>query len=694
MATIQQSIALTDGVSPVFNRMAQAAEKTIGRFEKAADAADRVNKTIADTSISRHVENIGTAANSTLPGFNAISNKISEIKNKMSDIGSGGFDKIKGALSGMAGQFAIGSLVAGGIASIAALLSGLPGKLAALSDEYSGIQARLKLITNSQSEAAALNDQIYYSALRARGSYSGMADAISKIGLTAKSAFPDPQEIVPFVEGIQKLFTIGGTGIEQQKDAMLQLTQALGSGKLQGDEFRSIAEAAPMIEQMVSKYMGVTQGELKQLSSDGAITADIIKNAILGNIDEINEKFKTMPLTWGQIWQNMKTEAFRAFTPVFEQISALANSPAIAAFGNGFSVVVNIAAIALAGIINNLFWLGSVAEEVGSYISGWLMAGFIILADAAEWAVSLAIAYLYMYAMGWLAVNGQMLISAGIQALVTAYTWMQNAAMIALNAELLISYIRMGIVTAATFIWTMATQGLTAAMRILNLTMLLNPIGLIIGLVLIVIGVFIAWAIHTEGLRNVIAGAFSAMAGIAAEAINFMIDRINNLIGLLNKAASAINSVFGTNIGTVGEITWRADKAQWQKGANDFVQNFSVSDIMGSISKPEMPQPSASDLSGYGTDMNPDDIANNTKDTADNTGNIKDALDITDEDLKYLRDAAEQEAINKYTTAEVKIDMGGVHNSVNGDTDLDGMMRYMNDSLIEAMSAGAEAVHP
>lgn len=692
MATIQESIAITDGVSPIFNRMSQIVERTTGRLENAASAANRVNEAVDSTDIGQHISRIDNAVTSTLPHFNAVSQKVEEIRNRISTIGSGGFNKLKNALSSIVGQFAMGNIIAAGFLAVATVISSLPGKLTALSDEYSEIQARIKLITHSQQEAIALNDQIYYSALRARGSYAGMADAVAKIGLTAKDAFPDPKQIVPFVEGIQKLFTIGGTGMEQQKDAMLQLTQALGSGKLQGDEFRSIAEAAPMIEQMVSKYMGVSQGELKALSSEGKITAEIMKSAILTNLDEINDKFKSMPITWGQVWQNMKTVAFRSFVPVFNQLSLLANSPAMASFANGFSYVVGIAGAAIAGIINNLIWLGSVAGNVGSYMGGWLSAAFIVLAEAGEWAISLAIGFLGVYASAWLAVNGQMILSAGIHATVAAYTWLQNAAMIVLNGQLLLSYVRIGILTAASVIWTAATMGITAALSMLNLTMLLNPAGIVIALVLTVIAVFIAWAVHTQGLRNVIASAFSSIAGIAATSINFIIDRVNDLIGILNKAAEGINNVFGSNISTVGKITYHADKAAWQKSAGDFVQNFSLSGVMSGLAgqMPKISAPSIGDSLGGGLS----DIGKNTKDTADHTGKIKEALDITDEDLKYLRDSAEQEAINKYTTAEVKIDMGGINNTVNSDMDLDGMMRYVNDNLFEAMAAGAEAVHP
>ena len=729
MATIQQSIAISDGVTPQFQRMARAAEVTTGRFEMASAAANRVENAVSNTTTSR-VQQIGTAGYSAATGLNAASvaangveNAVSHttgvqvhdinsaarsaaagldvasvsannLRNNISNI-SNGFGRVQEAMNSTLGKFTLFSIVIATLTQIIGLIDRAKNKLLDLSDEYSGIVARIKLITSSQEQAVALNDQIYYSALRARGSYSGMADAVAKIGLTAKEAFPDPQVIVPFVENIQKLFTVGGTGLEQQKDAMLQLTQALGSGKLQGDEFRSIAEAAPMIEQIVAHFMGVTQGQLKQLSSDGKITADIMKNAILGATDEINTKFAAMPMTWGQVWQNMQTVAFRAFVPVFNQLSAIANSPAIKAFGDTFGIAAIFAGNAIAGIINNLRWLGGVAMEVGGYIGGWLSAGFVILQPVFEMITALAISFFILYAAGWLTAMAPIaahLVMVGLEAMwigiLTAYTWMQNMALVAQNAELLISYVRIGIMTGAMGVWSLVTQGVTGVLRLLNLTLFMNPIGIVIALVLGAIAVFGAWAIHTMGLRTAIAAAFGAIGETAATTINFMIRRVNDLIGVLNKAATAINSVFHTNIGIVGTIG-EVNPATWKQQGMDLANNFDINKV---FSMPDMTPPAAPDVLGMGS--TPADIGQNTKDTADNTGKVKEAMEITDEDIKYLRDIAEQEVINKYTTAEVKIEMGGIHNNVSSDTDIDGMVRYMNDSLFDAMNAGAEKVHP
>ena len=209
------------------------------------------------------------------------------------------------------------------------------GAIVETAEEYAGIKARLGLIAGSQQNVAALNDMIYQSAQRARGGYLDMAQAVSQLTLNARDAFPDPREAVSFIEGTQKLFVIGGASKENQKNAMLQLTQAVASGWLQGDGFRSISENAPMIQNILAKSMGVSRGQLKQLASEGKITADVIKTAIIGNMAEINAQFEAMPKKWGDHFTDLKNVATRAFVPIYDDISTLANSQGVKQFISG-----------------------------------------------------------------------------------------------------------------------------------------------------------------------------------------------------------------------------------------------------------------------------------------------------------------------------------------------------------------------
>lgn len=689
MATIKQMFELMDGVSPVLNVISRTVEKTIGKFDRAAKAASGI-----ELAAEQGGEGIRRMIECATSSVHLLGDQIVGLNQKLRSVGDGAFNKIKTGISGVVGQFALATIAANAFMSALSYISGIPDRLVRASDAYAGIQARLRMVAGGAQQAVELNDLIYVSAQRARGSYEEMADSVSKIAMTAKKAFPDARDVVPFMEGIQKLFVIGGTGVEQQKNAMLQLTQTLGSGKLQGDEFRSIAEAAPLIEQMVAKYMQIDPGQLKAISSEGKITADILRNSILTNLDLIEEQFGNMGRTWEQNMQVIKNTGQRAFAPVFAEINALANSEAAQFFADTVVWGMRVAAIAILGVINGVIWLGQTAYRVGGYIGSWLSAGLVIAYQALDTFVELAVVGLSIYA-GYLIAANVLLDSYVLSQLAaTAAQWIMNAASAAYSAILWVINLRTTIVAAATAAWTLVTGGLTAAWRALNIVMYMNPIGLVIGLVLVAIGVFTAWVMHTYGLRNALASAFSTMAGIVANAVNFMIDRINNLIQLINKAAEGINGVFGSDIGMVGEISYRADPGQWSKNAEDFVQNFDIHNYLPSM--PEGLMPSAAPyVPGNAMPYDgSEDLGKSGRETADNTGAIKEAMEISDEDLKYLREAAEQEAINQYTTATVQIDMGGVNNNISNGMDLDGVMTFMTDGLLEAMAAGAEAVHP
>ena len=687
MATIKQMFELIDGVSPQLNKISRAVDKTIGNFDRAAKAA-----TGMESAAERGANGIRTAAERSASPIQMLGGLVSGLNQKLRSVGDGAFNKIKTGISGMAGQFTLATIAASAFMSALSYISGLPDRLVRASDAYAGIQARLRMVAGGAQQAAELNDLIYASAQRARGSYEEMADSVSKIAMTAKKAFPDARDVVPFMEGIQKLFVIGGTGVEQQKNAMLQLTQALGSGKLQGDEFRSIAEAAPLIEQMVAKYMQIDPGQLKAISSEGKITADILRNAILTNLDLINDQFGNMGRTWEQNMQVIKNAGQRAFAPVFAEINALANSEAAQFFADAVVWGMRVAAIAILSVINGVIGLGQTAYRVGGYISSLLGAGLVIAYQALDTFVEFAVVGLSIYAGYLIASNAALVTHTASMLIAAAAQAVANAAGAAYAAILWVINLRTTLAAAATTAWTLVTNGLTAAWRLLNVTMYLNPIGLVIGLVLVAIGVFAAWAVHTYGLRNALASAFSAMAGIVAGAVNFMIDRINDLIRMINKAAEGINGLFGTEIGMVGEIGYRADPGQWSKDAGDFVRNFDIHNYIPGLSGDGMP--GVGDyVPGAGGPFD-GDLAKSGKETAANTDAIKDAMEISEEDLKYLREAAEQEAINRYTTATVQIDMGGISNNISNDMDVDGMMTYMNDSLLQAMAAGAEGVHP
>nr|DAV45987.1 MAG TPA: Tail tape measure [Caudoviricetes sp.] len=693
MATIKQMFELVDGVSPVINKLVRSVDKVAGKFDRTAKAASGM-----ETAAERGANGIRTAAAQAASPIQTLGGLVLALNQRLRNVGDEAFSKIKAGVSGMVGQFALATIAANAFMSALSYISGIPDRLVRASDAYAGIQARLRLVAGGAQQAAELNDLIYASAQRARGSYEEMADSVSKIAMTVRKAFPDAREVVPFMEGIQKLFVIGGTGVEQQKNALLQLTQALGSGRLQGDEFRSIAEAAPLIEQMVAKYMQIDPGKLKAISSEGKITADILRNSILTNLDMINAQFETMPRTWEQNMQVIRNAGQRAFAPVFVAINDLANSEAGQAFANAIAWGLYIAAQAILGVINNVKWLGGIIKDNRALIEPILMGlGIAFLALGISAASSGAMA-----AVGALAHAAASAIeTAQLLALIVAQEGL-NAALYACPLTWIIGLI---VALVAVFYLAVAAVNYFAGTSISATGIIFAAFAgmftSIVNHLKFVANVFIAFANFLGSvfqdplgaIYNLFVDIWNGVSEYVGQAVNGIIDMINAIPGMDKirtfdhvetptfQRKEIANAAFHINPFEYGNAVYNAQQA-YEYGAN--------------MKFPGMPDGLVPDTTPYTavSSTDPEDIGKSGKRTADNTGAIKDAMELSEEDLKYLREAAEQEAINRYTTATVQIDMGGINNNISSDVDVDGMMTYMNDSLIQAMVAGAEGVHP
>lgn len=642
MAGISETITITDGVTPILRRMAGAADEVAGRFNAANTAGRKMSG--AASSAASAVRQLDSAAND-------IDSRGMDSFRKSAERTTGVMGQLRNGINSSIGQFAIGNLAASGIMYIASAMGNLANKTVAASDRYAEMQARLRLITGSAAEAAHMNDLIYASAQRSRGSYDAMLESVGKIAMTAKSAFPDPRQVVPFMEGIQKLFVIGGTGVQQQADALLQLTQALGSGRLQGDEFRSIAEAAPLIESMIAKEMGVAQGDLKQLGSEGKITADIIKSAILNNIDEINRQFEETPQTWGSISQRISNAGLRGLAPFLEAINQGAN-------GNAMTGLVSLAETALPALGTGL---AVIAYGVNGIIDGAWNAGSALISG----------------------IGGALAVLAPLWAPLAGASLAAAFAVGAYNAAVLVA----GTVTT---LWAKKTAILTAAQALLNLVLNANPIMLIIGLIGAAIGSYTAWSVATHGLRNTFVNAMASIGGAAQWMANMVIAAINVVIRGINAASRAYNSSFMAkftgNVGTIDEIQevsgWDTGMAAWAGNAADSLSNM--------MSMPSMSLGAGETYAGSDA-LN--SIADNTGQTADAASRVADSIDALDADLQYLRGVAEQQIISQQTNQTIHVELGGMYNTVNNAADIDGIEDRLSRSIIEAMRAGAEEVH-
>lgn len=280
------------------------------------------------------------------------------------------------------------------IISLAALKKGIN-----ISDEFMNTSARLNLINDGAQTQLELQEKIFAAANRSRGVYSDMASAVSKLQMLAGDAFGSNNETIAFTELMQKSFKVGGASATEQSSAMLQLTQAMASGRLQGDEYRSISENAPLILEAISRYTGKSRGELKQLSTDGLISASIIKNAIFAMSDEINEKFATMPMTFADVWNKIKNGATRAFRPFIQKVNELINTDKFARFSENTVVAFGIIGKAAGGALDKILkvynFMSKNWDKLGPIIFGvttaWLAyKGALELVKIAQWALNLA----------------------------------------------------------------------------------------------------------------------------------------------------------------------------------------------------------------------------------------------------------------------------------------------------------------
>lgn len=482
MAEIRSRISLEDAMSGRLGQISNSLNIMIGHMETANATTRQLESSLnsaISSSITSSISGLSQEMQRVAQNTEVMSTNIERALTRISSGASRATENVgifgrmfKGAF----GQYFLAELMSEAVWRVAEALFQVPGAVIDLADEFASTQARIGLITD---DVQGLSDAIYQASLRSRGSYATMTDTVAKLGLTARNAFKSTEEIVPFVENIQKLFAIGGTDTEHQKFALMQLQQALGSGKLQGDEFRSIAENAPMLEQIISKYMGVTQGELKDLAKDGEITASVMRNAILGATDEIEAKFKNMPRTFGQNMQLLGTIAFNAFTPFWQQLSAIADSPAMNQIFDGFYMGVTLAGQALAGLVNNIRWFVGVIEQaytatkdfINPFVGGLLTT----------------IGLLAIFKTSLIAVSAISFLSGGIRTLITMIQLLPTA----------ISLIRsLGLAQALASMSALEMWG-----------SLILPIGLILGAIYLIVDAFGAWQTVAEYALSFLIGA-------------------------------------------------------------------------------------------------------------------------------------------------------------------------------------------
>lgn len=610
------------------------------------------------------------------------------------------------------------------------------GKALDISDELTQTTSRLDMMNDGIQTTAELVNMVYAAAQDARGSFSQMADVVARFGNNAKDAFSSSEEVVAFADLIQKQMTIAGASTQEAANAELQLSQALGSGVLRGDELNSIFEQAPNLIQNIADYLDVPIGKIREMAADGELSADVVKAAIFSAADDINSKFNEMPMTWGQMWQSMQNTALIAFQPVLQRLNDLANSEA-------FQTFVQNAVEAMATLANIVLNIFELVGTVGGFIAdNWSVISPIIygvIGALAVYAAYLGIVKGIEIASAAATAIHSVAMSAkiGVMAALTGQTMAATAAQMGYNGALYacpVVWIIMLLIALIAIIFAVCNA-------IAKMTGIANSgFGVITGGVNVVIQFFKNLGLTVANIALGIGNAIAALASNMMTAFHNAICNvqswfynllstacsvIENIAAALNKlpfvsfdysgissaaddyAAKAseaagnkedytsISDAFNEGFTTFDAFQdgWASDAfnagAAWGDGVADKVSNFSLSDVFGQTDIPNV----GDYTSGFNDAIANSGVGDSIGNIDDNTGKIKDSLDVTEEDLKYLRDIAEQEAINRFTTAEINVDMSGMQNTVNSGDDIDGFMTKLTDSVNEAVDNMTEGVH-
>lgn len=716
MATIRSQMVLNDGISGVLRKINTALNTTLNAFEQVQRASGRAVDTAQIQAARAALVQANREVDEMAEGYRRAAEQ-EEILNKGLRNGTNAAGGLLGKVKGIVATLAAG-------AGIKALLG--------LSDKLTSTTARLNFLVDDGGSVDELEQKIMASAQRSRAAYLDTASAIAGMGANAGRAFESNDELIAFMEQVNKQFVIGGATAEGQSAAMLQLTQAMAAGALRGEELNSILENAPGIARAIESYMGVAEGSIKSYAEEGLITADVVKNALLSVADETNAKFESMPMTWAQICTKMQNTALAAFEPVLTRLNQVANSAQ-------FNTVID-------GAINGLAMLASVATGVLDL----LINGASFVVDNWSWispiVYGLVAAFIAYNAVALITngINAAMALAEGVKAaalmMSTGATFAQTAAQYGLNAALAacpITWIVVAVIALVAAIYA-------ACSAIAKFTGIANSgFGVIAGGINVVIQFFVNLGLTVANIAlgiwnalgacaqnigiafsNVISGvqswfynllstALTVVAGIC-EALNklpfveFDYSGITNAASdYASKAAEASGNIKDfVSVGDAfseGMSTFDTWQSGWVSDAFNAGANWGdgvasgVSDAVSGLFDMDLGAATDYGAGGLGTggygDFAMDDLLGNTGQTAANTGAAADALSTSTEELEYLRDIAERDAINRFTTAEVKIDMTGMQNRIEGGADLDGVISTLTDGFTEALLTAAEGVH-
>lgn len=676
MATIRSQMVLNDQVTGVLKNITRALDITLHSFEQMQDASANAVDVRLLNQARAGLGEVNLAVREMEENYRRAAQQEQQVTRNIRQ-STQAEQQLNASIRG--GNDALDDMV-GKAKNLAATIGASVGlkKLIELSDQMTSTTARLNFIVDDGGSVKALEAKIMASSQRSRAAYLDTASAIASMGANAGAAFTSNDELIAFMEQVNKQFVIGGASAQGQAAAMLQLTQAMAAGALRGEELNSILENAPGIARAIEQYMGIAEGSIKSYAEKGAVSATVVKNALLSIADETNAKFNGMAMTWGQVWTQMGNIALKVTRPLLTAINWLAN---------------------------NLSVIGPILLGLG--------AAFLVFQVAAHWTQIAAVATAAYHAV----VN---LLSIGFGVL-TGNTAAASAAVFTFNSALLASPITWIIMLIAVVIGLLygvvaiinkvtgssisATGLICGAIAVAGAFIGNTVIGLLNALIQYIWAIFVAPFLGiVEWILNVCNGGFNSFGDAVANLIGQIIGWFLNLGKVVT---TIIDAIFGTNW-TAGLESLQSSVTAWGKNENaitldknaptidyrfEYGDAWAAGNDFGKGIDAKLG--GMFNMGGLGDSSGFDlgDIAAYTGETADNTGKTADALAVTEEQLEYLRDIAERDAINRFTTAEVKIDMTGMTNRIDGSADLDGVISQLTEGFTEALVTAAEGVH-
>ena len=519
----------------------------------------------------------------------SISNSLDSVRNKA--------QKVFGVeIPGLMNAAKSGAAFAGaamGIEAAGRALKDMAVSAVKTTDQLTQLRARIDLINDGSQSTAEIMDKVFSAANRSRGSFLDMADSVAKLNLLAKDAFTSNDEAIYFVEQLNKQFKIAGAGVQETTSAMYQLTQAMAAGKLQGDEFRSIMENAPMLAQSIAQEMGLSVGQLKEMSSQGLITADIIKNALFNSAEETNAKFAEIPMTFQDIGTKLQNDLIAAFQPVMEELGNMTSSDAFMSVLNelafSFKVVAAAAQVSIAIIKGAFSGLSVVITTIKNIVSSFVQLFVTSMPLITAAIIGVSAAFLAQKAI--IASHNTMLALLTVRTtLVTAASVILGGAIgavglafgafraIAMTTQAVIMAIRTANIASAVAMGVakVATLALSGATAILNAIMMANPIPIFVGALMTLVAAFGLSRAAAGGFSETLSEVFSTIVHTAVWGVNKIIEALNWLIAKLNSVGDKVAKFFGGTFTAIQQVdTISADTAQ-------SIVN-TVGDIMGQI---------------------------------------------------------------------------------------------------------------